>query len=78
MQPEQTFAAFQDLRGKRLMPVHWGAFTLAFHTWFDSVERVRQAAQPSHAAVVTPKMGEIVPINARSYPDTAWWKAAGS
>ncbi|HSX34551.1 MAG TPA: MBL fold metallo-hydrolase, partial [Candidatus Saccharimonadales bacterium] len=40
MQPEQTFTAFQDLRGKRLMPLHWGAFSLALHSWVDSVERV--------------------------------------
>ena len=74
MQPEQTFAAYQDLRGKRLLPVHWGAFSLALHTWFDSVERVRQAAAPHRAEVVTPAIGEIVPIRGRDYPKSAWWQ----
>lgn len=73
MQPEQTFAAHQDLRGKRMMPIHWGAFSLALHAWFDSVERVRKAAEPHHAEIMTPKIGEVVHISARAYPKTAWW-----
>ncbi|HSD56299.1 MAG TPA: MBL fold metallo-hydrolase [Candidatus Saccharimonadales bacterium] len=73
MEPEQTFAAHQDLRGKRLMPLHWGAFALALHSWVDSVERVRKAAKPHGVEVMTPKIGEIVPIKARIYPKTAWW-----
>ncbi len=74
MQPEQTFAAYQDLRGKRLLPLHWGAFSLALHSWIDSVERVRKAAQPFGAEVMTPRIGEIVPIRSRTYPKSAWWK----
>jgi L-ascorbate metabolism protein UlaG (beta-lactamase superfamily) len=74
MQPEQTFAAYQDLRGKRLMPMHWGAFMLAFHSWSDSVERVRKAAVPHGAEVMTPEIGAVVPIMSRSYPKSAWWK----
>jgi L-ascorbate metabolism protein UlaG (beta-lactamase superfamily) len=73
MQPEQTFTAHQDLRGKRMMPIHWGAFSLALHAWFDSVERVRKAAEPHHAEIMTPLIGEIVPISARAYPKSAWW-----
>jgi L-ascorbate metabolism protein UlaG (beta-lactamase superfamily) len=74
MQPEQTFTAHQDLRGKRMMPIHWGAFTLALHVWFDSVERVQKAAAPHHTEVMTPQLGEIVSITARAYPKSAWWK----
>jgi L-ascorbate metabolism protein UlaG (beta-lactamase superfamily) len=73
MLPEQTFTAHQDLRGKRLMPIHWGAFTLALHAWFDSVDRVRKAALPYHTEITTPKIGEIVPVVARIYPKSTWW-----
>jgi L-ascorbate metabolism protein UlaG (beta-lactamase superfamily) len=73
MLPEQTFAAHQDLRGKRLLPIHWGAFTLALHSWIDSVERVRAAAAPHQAEVMTPQIGELVPIKARIYPRSPWW-----
>ncbi|HSW66106.1 MAG TPA: MBL fold metallo-hydrolase [Bacillota bacterium] len=73
MQPEQTFAAHQDLRGKRLLPLHWGAFVLALHSWIDSVERVQKAARPFKAEVMTPKIGEAVAIRAKDYPHTPWW-----
>jgi L-ascorbate metabolism protein UlaG (beta-lactamase superfamily) len=73
MQPEQTFAAHQDLRGKRLLPLHWGAFVLALHPWADSVERIQKAAAPSKTEVMTPKIGEIVSIKAAHYPKSAWW-----
>jgi L-ascorbate metabolism protein UlaG (beta-lactamase superfamily) len=75
MQPEQTLAAHLDLRGKRMMPLHWGAFVLALHPWADSVERVRKAAADVGAKIVTPKIGEVVVIKAAEYPTTPWWKA---
>ncbi len=78
MMPEQTFAAHQDLGGKRLMPIHWGAFTLALHAWIDSVERVRAAAQPHGAEVMTPQIGEVVAMRGRSYPHEDWWRQVSS
>lgn len=74
MTPEQTFKAHQDLRGKRLLPVHWGAFVLALHAWTDSVVRVKSAANKAGIQIATPKIGEIVPIKTASYPKSAWWK----
>jgi L-ascorbate metabolism protein UlaG (beta-lactamase superfamily) len=73
MQPEQSFTAHQDLRGKRLMPIHWGAFTLALHSWIDSVERVRAAAEPHGAEVMTPEIGQPAPITSPDYPKSDWW-----
>jgi L-ascorbate metabolism protein UlaG (beta-lactamase superfamily) len=75
MQPEQSLTAHLDLRGKRMLPLHWGAFVLALHPWADSVERVRIAAKKVGTQVVTPKIGEIVRIKAPDYPKAAWWKA---
>ncbi len=75
MMPEQTLAAHQDVRGRRLFPLHWGAFVLALHPWADSVERLRKVAKAAHVPVVTPRIGEIVSIKAPTYPKTTWWKA---
>lgn len=74
MMPEQTLAAHQDLRGKRLLPVHWGAFVLALHTWADSVTRVKKAAKSAGVEIVTPKLGEVVLMKSKTYPKTEWWK----
>ncbi|MEL7162340.1 MAG: MBL fold metallo-hydrolase, partial [Bacteroidota bacterium] len=43
MQPEEALRANQDLRGKYLLPIHWGAFSLSDHPWFDPVERITAA-----------------------------------
>ncbi|WP_431217700.1 MBL fold metallo-hydrolase [Puia sp. P3] len=40
MFPEQVVQAAGDLGAKKLMPVHWGKFSLALHPWNESVKRV--------------------------------------
>ncbi len=74
MMPEETVQAHLDVRGKVMVPIHWGAFTLALHDWNDPVERVVAAAKRLNAAVSTPRIGEAVPIGGTSYPTTAWWR----
>lgn len=45
MLPEQTVQANIDLKGKMLMPIHWGAFSLSLHKWNEPVERLTKYAQ---------------------------------
>lgn len=40
MLPEETVQAHIDVQGELLLPIHWGAFTLALHEWSDPIERV--------------------------------------
>lgn len=75
MVPEETVQAHLDLKGQLLLPVHWGAFTLAFHTWTDPVERVTKAAAQRGVNVTTPLIGETVTIDSEAFPTRAWWKA---
>jgi L-ascorbate metabolism protein UlaG (beta-lactamase superfamily) len=74
MMPEQTAAAHADLRGKLMLPMHWGTFRLAFHDWTDSVERVLTAAGKIGARVATPRIGETFVATSSAYPTSAWWK----
>jgi len=78
MMPEQTVKAHQDLRGKRMIPIHWGAFVLALHSWTDSVERVLAAGAKAGTTIVTPKIGETFVFTAKEYPGSQWWKAYGT
>jgi L-ascorbate metabolism protein UlaG (beta-lactamase superfamily) len=73
MTPEQTATAHLDLHGKRMLPMHWGAFRLAFHTWTEPVERVLVAAAANGSHVVTPRLGETMDIIAKAYPTAQWW-----
>ena len=42
--PEQPVEAHRLVRGKRMIPVHWGLLKLAHHSWTEPVERVLAAA----------------------------------
>ena len=38
MTPEDAVRVHRDVRGRRLFPVHWGTFDLAYHDWFEPIE----------------------------------------
>ena len=70
--PEQAVDAHASLRGKMLLPIHWGTFNLAFHSWDEPAERVVTAARAGTQLVV-PRPGESVePATAR--PVDPWWR----
>ena len=72
MFPEQTAQAAVDLGAKQFMPIHWGAFKIAMHTWTDPIERVTKKAEELNIPILTPKIGE--PINLQNLrPTERWW-----
>lgn len=73
MPPEDAVRAQGELRAKRLFPVHWATFNLAFHDWDEPIKRTLQAAA-GKAEVVTPRIGEIVDAD-QPFASTAWWEA---
>jgi L-ascorbate metabolism protein UlaG (beta-lactamase superfamily) len=72
--PEQAVLAHQQLRGRVLLPVHWGLFSLAPHGWTEPMERVLAAAAKSGQRVLVPKPGESVEPEA-SPALAPWWPA---
>jgi L-ascorbate metabolism protein UlaG (beta-lactamase superfamily) len=79
--PEQAVAAHQLVRGKLMMPVHWGLFKLAHHGWTEPAERVLAAARCAGVAVLTPRPGLAVepsaaPEGQRWWPRTPWRNAS--
>lgn len=73
MMPEQTVQAHQDVGGKLLVPIHWGAFTLAFHAWYDPAERATRKAKEQGVSIATPRIGESVRIHNTEIPSQRWW-----
>lgn len=72
MMPEESVQAAIDLRAMVAMPIHWAAFTLAFHPWYEPVERFTAEAQRRGQNVTTPRIGEPVEIGT-TLPSAAWW-----
>lgn len=75
MFPAQTARAHLEVRGNVLMPIHWGAFSLAMHSWYDPVRQLTEEAKQRGIPLTTPKLGEPVQIGASEpYPTEAWWQ----
>ncbi len=73
MFPEETAQAGVDVQAKALMPIHWGAFKLALHSWTDPIERVSKKAEELKIPLVTPKIGEAIIIDKLPKPNSVWW-----
>ena len=74
LSPEQAADANSRLQGKLMLPIHWGTFNLAFHSWDEPAERVVAAAIASGTHIVVPKPGESIdPATAQE--TQSWWRS---
>jgi L-ascorbate metabolism protein UlaG (beta-lactamase superfamily) len=73
MQPEEVVTAAQDLKAKRLMPVHWAKFSLALHAWDEPIKRVTTEAEKQGMPIATPMIGEKVNLNSPQV-FMKWWE----
>jgi len=74
MMPEESAQVAVDVNAKWMMPIHWGAFRLAFHSWQDPAERVTKKAKELGVKVTTPRIGEPLIIGDGCYPQNHWWQ----
>lgn len=74
MMPEETIQAGLDVKTSKLMPIHWGAFTLAMHSWTDPVERALKAGQATDLELYVPKIGETFDVKKPEITGVHWWK----
>lgn len=74
MMPEQSAQAAIDVRARMMMPIHWGSFVLAMHSWTDPVERVVKKAEELGMPIVTPRIGEVIDLHGPVSAGSAWWK----
>lgn len=62
MMPEQSVQAHIDLKGRIMIPIHWGKFNLSLHKWTEPVERAKNEAKRLKVNLINPVPGEIVRI----------------
>lgn len=73
--PEETARAAIDLRAKQLLPVHWGRYVLANHSWSEPMQRLVMAANDAPFGLVTPHIGDVVALGATPILNH-WWNTA--
>lgn len=72
MTPEEGVATHRAVRGELMVPVHWGTFNLAMHSWSEPVERV--LAEAKGLPVAVPRPGQLLDVSDPEPPD-GWWRS---
>jgi len=73
MDPEQAIEAHLAIGARRMLPVSWATFNIAFHDWDEPIRRAVKAANEEKVELVTPRVGEIV-IADEPYSSFSWWE----
>jgi len=73
MTPEETIQAAVDVQSKLTMPIHWGSFKLALHSWDNPIIRASAKANELNVNIATPKVGEAIVLDGSEFPSEKWW-----
>ena len=71
--PDEVIKGFVDLKGKNLIPIHWGMFTLAMHNWFDPPVEIKKRAKDQNISLITPIIGQVVNMKKMTSTES-WWE----
>ena len=73
--PEETLKAAQDLKAKRLFPVHSSKFVMANHAWDEPLVKVSALNKNLRTPIplVTPIIGELVYLKNDKQMFKEWW-----
>jgi len=74
MTPEDAIRVHQDVRGKRMLPVHWATFNMGHHDWDEPIKRALAAAGERNVELITPRVGEVF-IAGMPFKSVPWWEA---
>ena len=74
MMPDETLLAFNEVNASRLLPIHWGMFELAFHTWYDPIVQLQKLAEAESVDLLTPRIGEVFRLDSVLEHDS-WWES---
>jgi L-ascorbate metabolism protein UlaG (beta-lactamase superfamily) len=72
MGPDNAANAHLALKGKLMMPIHWGTFNLAPHAWYEPIERLLQIAKEKKIELFVPKPGN--PTEVDGAYNSGWWE----
>lgn len=74
MMPEESAKAAEEIGAKAVIPCHNGKYALSIHSWKEPYERIEKALQGKPCRLLTPEIGEAVPIGKKDYKSGTWWR----
>lgn len=72
MGPDSASNAHIALKGKLMMPIHWGTFNLAPHAWYEPIERLMAYGREKNIELFVPTPGE--PTEVKGAYNSEWWR----
>ncbi|WP_263365467.1 MBL fold metallo-hydrolase [Edaphobacter bradus] len=73
--PDNAVRAFEALGGKGLMmPIHWGLFDLAMHSWRQPIERMLELANEKSVRLWAPEPGYPTEVVKGVEVRSDWWR----
>lgn len=73
MSPEDAVQVHLDVEGKKMLPVHWGTFNLAYHPWDEPIIRAQASAVKRDVTLLTPKVGDFLDVHLDEQFSN-WWE----
>ena len=58
--PEETAKASDDVRAKKIIPIHAGKFALARHAWNEPYKDLKKFSVRKNYQLLTPRIGELI------------------
>ncbi|HTH83701.1 MAG TPA: MBL fold metallo-hydrolase [Mucilaginibacter sp.] len=71
MGPDHASNAHLALKGKLMMPIHWGTFNLALHDWFEPIVLLEKYAIEKKIKLFLPEPGK--PTEVSGPYSSNWW-----
>jgi len=77
--PDEAIVVNEMVRGRLMMPIHWGTFNLSYHGWTEPAERLIVAAERTGTRIVIPRVGQMFepaspPAVEQWWPNVPWRK----
>lgn len=72
--PEEVLKAAEDLKAKRIFPVHSSKFALASHDWDEPLVKLAELNKSKNLPLVTPIIGETVYLKDSTQKFKHWWQ----
>jgi len=72
--PEDVLKAAQDLKAKRIFPVHSSKFALGSHDWDEPLVKLTELNKSYNIPLVTPMIGEAVYLKKANQQFKQWWR----
>ena len=71
MGPDRASDAHLALKGKLMMPIHWGTFNLSTHPWYDPIEHLLLYTKSKNIDLFVPEPGKPTEVNGPL--NSEWW-----